>query len=269
MGAYLIIPALLAATAAATPVEYKFDVARDTGIIYNPWTLSDDKVELRAFRGTGIKSGDFVAPTIRVAPGQRLVIDVDNKLEPCTAKQLADQTCFNDTNLHTHGLWVSPSGHSDNVLISIHPGEKFRYEYQIPADHPAGTFWYHPHQHGAGFVQVGSGMAGALIVTGNRQPTMTTPGDIDILLKDERGRAFPERVLLFQQLEYGCLNGKGVIEGARDKNDVPVRPFTCAPGETGRIESFDNDWGWENDGRFTGINGKVEPQLADARTGAF
>ena len=30
--------------------------------------------------------------------------------------------CFDDTNLHAHGLWVSPSGNSDNVLITIDPG---------------------------------------------------------------------------------------------------------------------------------------------------
>ena len=48
-----------------------------------------------------------------------------------------------------------------------------------------------------------------------------------------------------------------------------MRPFTCAPGEIGRIESFDNDWGWSRSGRFTGINGKVEPALEAARTGGF
>ncbi len=100
------------------------------------------------------------------APGQRLKIEIDNRLEPCTDKQSAEHLCFNDTNFHTHGLWVSPSGNSDNVLISIAPGSEHQYEYDVPADHPAGTFWYHPHAHGAGFGQVGSGMAGALIVTG-------------------------------------------------------------------------------------------------------
>jgi FtsP/CotA-like multicopper oxidase with cupredoxin domain len=265
----IVLAGLLAAATSAQPLEYDFEIGRAQGTIYNPWTLSDDKVELRSFIGSGAKAGDFVAPTIRVAPGQRLRIALDNRLEPCSAEQRKQQTCFNNTNLHTHGLWVSPSGHSDNVLISIAPGEKFRYEYDIPADHPAGTFWYHPHLHGSGFVQVGSGMAGALIVTGNRRPTDTRPGDIDILLKDGKGRPFPERIMLFQQIAYGCLNEKGVIEGARDDKGDPIRPFTCAPGEIGRIESFDNDWGWRKNGRFTGINGKVEPQLAEAKAGGF
>ena len=164
---------------------------------------------------------------------------------------------------------MSPSGHSDNVLVSVRPGEQFQYEYDVPADHPAGTFWYHPHQHGAGYVQLGSGMAGALIVTGNRLPTAAGRGDVDILLKDGRGKPFAERVMLFQQIQYGCFDSKGRIEGARDMKDEPLRPYTCGPGETGRVESFDNDWGWAQDGRFMGINGKVQPQLADARVGAF
>jgi len=263
----LLIAAL--AAAASQPSTYNFVIGRAEGTIYNPWTLSDDRVELRSFIGSGAKAGDFVAPTIRVVPGQRLNIELDNRLEPCTDKQRSEHLCFSDTNVHTHGLWVSPAGNSDNVLITIKPTEKFRYEYDIPPDHPAGTFWYHPHSHGAGYAQVGSGMAGALIVSGNRIPTATRPGDIDVLLKDERGRPFPERVMIFQQIAYGCLNEKGVIEGERDKAGDPVRPFTCSPGEVGRIESFDNDWGWRRSGRFTGINGKVEPQLADAKAGAF
>ena len=266
----LVAAALVAQVGAAPPpLAYHFDIGRSKGAIYNPWTLSDDPVELRSFLGSGEAQGDFVAPTIRVAPGQHLDIAIDNKLEPCTQAQRAAGTCFNDTNLHTHGLWISPSGHSDNVLISIEPGSKYRYHYEIPADHPAGTFWYHPHSHGAGFVQVGSGMAGALIVTGNRPPTVATPGDIDILLKDERGKAFPERVMIFQQIKYGCLDNKGAIEGKRDAIGDPMRPFTCSPGKIGRVESFDNDWGWRKSGRFTGINGEVEPMLAAAKAGGF
>lgn len=269
MGGLLLLPALLAASAVPQPVEYNFQIARSKGVIYNPWTLSNDQVELRSFIGSEGAQGDFVAPTIRVAPGQQLKIDIANRLELCTDKQRADDVCFNDTNLHTHGLWVSPSGASDNVLISIPPSGDHHYIYDIPADHPAGTFWYHPHRHGDGFVQVGSGMAGALIVTGNRLPTASAPGDIDILLKDERGKAFPERVIIFQQIQYGCLDEKGVIEGRLDQNKDYIRPFTCSPGKVGRIESFDTDRDWRQSGRFTGINGKVQPVLASARTGRF
>ena len=112
-------------------------------------------------------------------------------------------------------------------------------------------------------------MAGALIVTGNRSANREQPGDIDVLLKDERGRPFPERVMMFQQIQYGCLNDKGADRGQADKDDEPVRPFICSPGKVGGIESFDNDWGWRRTGRYTGINGKVQPQLTAAKAGAF
>ena len=264
----LAMAGALAANAGLNDVHYAFDITRSKGAIYNPWTQSDDPVELRSFRGSGANEGDFVAPTIRVAPGQTLTVDLDNRLDPCTDKQRAAKTCFNDTNLHTHGLWVSPSGNSDNVLVSIPPGGKFRYQYKISDDHPAGTFWYHPHHHGSGFVQVGSGMAGALVVTGNRKPTATTPGDIDILLKDERGKPFPERVMIFQQIQYGCFDDKGIIEGRMEKGEY-VRPWTCTSGKVGAIESPDHDWDWHNSGRFTGINGKIQPAIVEARTGSF
>ena len=266
----LLAAAILAGAAAPPPPqEYRFEIRRAEGALYNPWTLSDDKVELRSFVGSGAKPGDFHAPTIRVSPGQRLAVALDNRLEQCSAEQRTKHQCFNDTNLHTHGLWVSPSGNSDNVLVSVAPGERFRYEYAIPADHPAGTFWYHPHRHGSGFVQVGSGMAGALIVTGSRPPTASAPGDIDILLEDDRRQPFPERIMLFQQVQYGCLDDKGKIEGKLDKDENYVRPFTCSAGRIGKIESDEHDWDWVNSGRFTGINGKVQPRLEPARSGRF
>jgi FtsP/CotA-like multicopper oxidase with cupredoxin domain len=283
-----------AAGRTSAAVEQAFEIALVRGTVWNPWTLSDDPVELRSYRGSGMADGDFVAPTIRVAPGQTLRIALDNRLPACGAaadpaslrriRSLSDAaaadspseqrfvttpSCQNETNQHTHGLWVSPAGNSDNVLVSIRPGERFRYEYAIPEDHPAGTFWYHPHRHGTGFVQVTSGMAGALIVTGNRRPTADRPGDIDILLRDGRGRAFAERVIVFQRMSYACFDEAGDIRSATDEGGRRERPWMCHPGEIGRIESHGNDRAWNVTGRFTGINGRVQPLLEGARAGLF
>ncbi|MEI4233603.1 multicopper oxidase family protein [Roseovarius sp. D22-M7] len=82
---------------------------------------------------------------------------------------------YTTTNLHTHGLHVTPQAPSDDVLLSIRSGadtdpmmiaqpKLYPYRYQMPGDHPVGTFWYHPHKHGAVASQVGPGMSGALIV---------------------------------------------------------------------------------------------------------
>jgi len=75
-------------------------------------------------------------------------------------------------------------------------------------------------------------------------------------------------VMLFQQIQYGCLDKDGKIGGRLEKDEY-VRPWTCVNGGVGRIESPEHDWDWVNSGRFTGINGKVQPRLEPARVGQF
>jgi L-ascorbate oxidase len=255
------------------PLFRQLEVAMVRGTMWNPWTLKDDPVELRFYRGEGMKDGDFVAPTIRVKPGQTLKVRLDNRLPSCREEDLEEGPCRNDTNLHTHGLWVSPTGNSDNVMIAIPPGGHFDYEFRIPDEHPAGTFWYHPHRHGTGMVQLGSGMAGALIVEGDRLPTTGQPGDVDILLKDARGRPFPERVLVFQNIPYACaFEQDGWPRFARDAQGKRVGPWTCEPGEIGRIErdsQFFRPPEGTRSGRFLSINGKVQPVLRNVEAGRF
>ncbi|MBT1539022.1 multicopper oxidase domain-containing protein [Ralstonia solanacearum] len=230
------------------------------GVLYDPSQGRYQKVSLRGYKGTGVKSQAFVAPQIEVTPGDTVRITLHNNLkgnEGCTGHGAPDEPhCFNGTNLHSHGLWVSPTGNSDNVLLSLNPGTSFQYEYNIPADHPAGTFWYHPHRHGSTALQVASGMAGALIVHGDRKPTRAVNGDLDTLLRDHEGRPFKDRTLLFQQIQYYCLDGT-------------QQTWDCKPDQTGIIDSYDNlgPETWQQSGRWTSINGKVMPTFADARTG--
>ena len=90
-------------------------------------------------------------PTLRLRPGDRLQVQLVNRLATVT-------------NLHVHGLYVSPEGNGDNVFVSIEPGESFDYDYQLPEDHPPGVYWYHPHHHGLVADQVFRGLYGAIIV---------------------------------------------------------------------------------------------------------
>src|SRR5262249_49374250 len=167
----------------------------------------------------------FVAPTIEIFPGETVRITLHNKLpdEPncdATSHDVNIPHCFNTTNLHSHGLWVSPVGNSDNVLLSINPSVDFQYEYNVPPDHPAGTFWYHPHRHGSTALQVASGMAGVLIVKGTRLPTPQTHGDIDTLLQYADGTPVAERILLLQQIRYACRDAAGKIKTKTDNGKV-------------------------------------------------
>nr|WP_244571035.1 multicopper oxidase domain-containing protein [Mesorhizobium carmichaelinearum] len=235
--------------------------------IYNPSTGGYDKVHLRGYSGKGVDpKAPYVSPTIEAIPGDTVRITLDNQLpagpqpgDPgcMPGGQMPDiPHCFNGTNLHTHGLWVSPTGNSDNVLLSINPQTKFTYEYNIPSDHPSGTFWYHTHRHGSTALQVSSGMAGALIIRGNRPPTPTAHGDIDTLIPTS---AVPERVLVMQQIQYAC-RGPAAKPGDLGpiKQNIKGRYF-CDPGDVGGIEAYDQfgPGTWPASGRYTSLNGEV------------
>ncbi|WP_342779881.1 multicopper oxidase family protein [Lacisediminihabitans profunda] len=96
-------------------------------------------------------NGSLPGPTLLVRPGDTLTVTLTNRLN-------------DPTNLHTHGLHVSPAGSSDNVFRRIDPGTTAEYRYEIPTDHPPGLFWYHPHHHGMAAQQVFGGLYGAIIV---------------------------------------------------------------------------------------------------------
>jgi FtsP/CotA-like multicopper oxidase with cupredoxin domain len=96
-------------------------------------------------------NGSLPGPTLRLRPGDRLQVTLVNRL--------ADPT-----NLHVHGLHVSPEGHGDNVFVAVQPGESFDYDYQLPDDHPPGVYWYHPHHHGMVADQVFGGLYGTIVV---------------------------------------------------------------------------------------------------------
>jgi L-ascorbate oxidase len=232
------------------------------GQIFNPATGVYDKVHLRSYQGPSVDpAAPYVSPTIEIVPGDTIRVNLNNKLPadpscgPMSGHMPNKPHCFNGTNLHTHGLWVNPSGNGDNVLLSINPGVSFQYEYNIPGDHPSGTFWYHTHRHGSTALQVSSGMAGALIIRGDRLPSEAAHGDIDTLVK-----GMTERVMVMQQIQYACRepdqNGKlGPIKTNKDGT------YRCDPGDVGKIESYDQfgQGKWGKSGRYTTINGVVLP----------
>jgi suppressor of ftsI len=159
----------------------------------------------KKFRGRTY-DGAIPGPTIFTRPGGVLDVDIQNRLPPnppakCPTGPMMvpdirteDEAMkppkryrlahgpfdcmnnpheFNTTNLHTHGIQTTPHlfqplGTLDpaSKLIAIEPGKHFRYKLPVPADHPSGLHWYHPHHHGATDVQVSNGMAGLIVVRG-------------------------------------------------------------------------------------------------------
>ena len=98
-------------------------------------------------------NGPFVPPTLRMEPGDHVRINVENAVDE-------------GTNIHVHGLHVSPISPGDNVLMVIEAGDSYTYEYDLPPDHTPGTYWYHSHAHGISEGQVFGGLSGIIIVAG-------------------------------------------------------------------------------------------------------
>jgi suppressor of ftsI len=162
-------------------------------------------------------NGHAPGPTLRLLPGDSLGVTLTNQMgQP--------------TNLHTHGLHVSPAGSSDNVFVHLMPGETFSYEYAIPQDGTSGLYipglyWYHPHMHGYSSDQVSGGMAGALIVEGALD---TLPGIRDV----------PERLLVLQATQF---DDDGVMISFPKMDVIAIfvngqshPAIEIAPGETQR-----------------------------------
>ena len=154
-------------------------------------------------------NGLYIPPTLRVHPGDTIRLRLTNALaEP--------------TNLHTHGLTVSPRGNSDNVSLIVAPGQTQHYEIRLPTDHPSGLYWYHPHPHGFSDEQTRNGMSGALIVEGLLDPFPTL-------------RHLPERLLLLKDLQVE--NGRVALthigrNTIRTVNGTVNPVIVLRPGET-------------------------------------
>ena len=155
---------------------------------------------------------------LQLNPGDTLKIRLVNKLPPIPeAKHIADNPMLigNPTNLHTHGLIVEPhraegpsDPYGDYVFVELrnpanpvpsappwpaamprhgHPDMDVAYgavDYaiQIPANHPSGHFWFHPHIHGVALNQVTAGLSGVITIgspAGHvRRRAMCQPGPL-------------------------------------------------------------------------------------------
>jgi suppressor of ftsI len=154
-----------------------------------------------------VYNGSYVPPTLRVRPGDVIRLRLVNGL---------DET----TNLHTHGLAVSPL--SDDPFLHIAPGQAQDYEIRIPATHPPGLYWYHPHPHGRSDDEVRNGMSGALVIAGLLDPFPEL-------------RGVPERLLLLKdvQIRGGRVVHLGIGEEAlRTVNGVVNPTIVLRPGQT-------------------------------------
>lgn len=130
-------------------------------------------IEARTYNG--VPNGS----TWRVRRGETIRVHLDNQLPRNPDADLPKQGNFperaNTTNLHVHGLNVTPKGNGDNVLLAIEPGESFDFSFTLPEDHSVGTNWYHPHHHTSTFPQIVNGLAGTIVIEDPTDPSQTDP----------------------------------------------------------------------------------------------
>ena len=152
------------------------------------------------------------APTLRVNPGDQLIIHFQNdlpavsatsasdnmagmkmSLSPRTATTSSSSPCNGTmtataTNIHFHGTNTAPVCGQDEVVHTlIQPGQSFDYNVQIPQNEPPGLYWYHPHPHGFSEGQVQGGATGALIVEGlqNVDPALAGLTERTFVIRDQ------------------------------------------------------------------------------------
>jgi FtsP/CotA-like multicopper oxidase with cupredoxin domain len=200
-------------------------------------------VRLRAYKLTAVNGepvtdvADFPGPTFSFSPGDSVRIRLVNRLplvgddSTCltytTRPPDVAPNCFhgsNWTNIHYHGMHVTPDGTGDNVLISIGPDSTWQFAYGVPMNQSPGTHWYHPHKHGSVAQQVTNGMAGALLVRG---------GGLDSLVRAQRIR---ERLLAVQQVDsqVNLVGGLGVGSGIKLVNGQSNPTVIMRPREVQR-----------------------------------
>jgi FtsP/CotA-like multicopper oxidase with cupredoxin domain len=152
------------------------------------------------------------APTLRVNPGDQLIIHFTNLLPAPSSTSSSDNMAgmkmtlssgdattstspacngvmsASATNIHFHGTNVSPVCGQDEVVHTlVQPGQSFDYNVQIPANEPPGLYWYHPHPHGFSEGQVQGGATGALIVEGlqNIDPALAGLTERTFVIRDQ------------------------------------------------------------------------------------
>jgi FtsP/CotA-like multicopper oxidase with cupredoxin domain len=144
---------------------------------------------------------------------------------------------MNMTNLHFHGLGVSPQTPQDDVLdMTAMPGDTLNYTVAIPQEQPPGLYWYHTHPHGESHRQALDGMSGAIVVEGIDRyvPEVRTLRERVLVMRGRDIEHDPQAASFRRQVamsDAGCGTTMEMAERVLTINGA-VRPeIAMAPGE--------------------------------------
>ena len=158
------------------PVEYSnpTEIRSENGVLRAKFVLQATDL---TFNGRKVHSytynGLYVPPTLRLKPGDTLELEFENR-------------CPQPSNIHFHGMAVTPLYNGDNIFVRVDPGHTFHYKFLVPKDHETGLYYYHAHSHGIAQRQITFGFTGALIVEGqlDAYPALSKIKEQVMVLKD-------------------------------------------------------------------------------------
>jgi FtsP/CotA-like multicopper oxidase with cupredoxin domain len=158
----------------------------------------------------------YIPPVLRLKRGDELQLKLVNETGRAGLEIEKPQM----TNLHYHGMAIPPVQPADDVYMlvpalgmkfgkhnahhlkgmDLKETNSFEYRWTVPADHPMGVFWYHPHPHGHTEDQVLDGLSGMLVIE----------GFIEAYYPELAG--LKRRTLIFKDFE---------LPGSEDDDDIP------------------------------------------------
>jgi FtsP/CotA-like multicopper oxidase with cupredoxin domain len=194
----LVQPPICSAIKASDTTELQFPFCRVTPKTDNrerhdvtlSLTATTSPVHVGGYRvdATENYNSGYLPPVIELMAGDTLKVRLLDALavdgNTGTAHDPADHM-KGHTNIHTHGLIVSPKNandklpqNGDNIFIDLHRGQSLDYSIDIPDSlpasildgksgfiaHPSGLYWYHSHLHMQSAIQVGGGMSSLLSI---------------------------------------------------------------------------------------------------------
>ncbi|RKN37822.1 multicopper oxidase family protein [Micromonospora endolithica] len=117
--------------------------------------------------------GDYLGPTLRAKRGERVAVNVVNRLGETTS-------------VHWHGMHL-PARSDGGPHQMIRPGATWSPTWTV--DQPAATLWYHPHPHGRTEEHVYRGLAGMFLLGDDREAALPLPrrygvDDVPVIVQD-------------------------------------------------------------------------------------